>query len=611
MKGLKLSGAPGGKGIEDLRRWVQATLVLGMCFGWAFDLRAQGQGEVLADRIEGTIAQWVEDGWLTGLEGEALLSHLTQTGWPRALAEAHAVPGLSPAAAARLEQEPGWARWVALATSPAAASRFRMSWVMEGVMEPMEGAQQGSWAGPPWGLSWRLGRSRVWSLRLDRGAGEQGLDHVAGYVTLRPRSWQMLLGDHSIRWGQGLVGWSSSAFDGVRDPTVVHAMTRWVVPMAAGDGLLGRRGLALWRETGRWQWALSASAPKRELRWEGGEPAAWYREGWHRTEVERNRESVRVPRVAVAVASPLWRSRMKMGGAMEWGQVGWGSAQAWGEGVVGSVWAQGMRHAWRWGGEICAFEGGWRGRAGLLLSEGEQRDYFVRCWAGAGMHPALRWGEAEAPDPGTECLAGFLWKHPGKRMGRFWLRGGWEQGASTWEAEWRRKFRPEKLLKTGSGEWRVLVKGLGGASSAGLQVLGEGTWEHREGMRVKVWAQGELGGGHWDEDLSWGRGGGVVLGWHPPEGAWDVDGLLWIHELEPGMVWYRLQPEALRWSSTVLTGEAVRWGCCVRRELGKKGEISVSGSRIERSAVRWQGSDATRTQGAQRHTWQVHFAFAL
>lgn len=589
----------------------RAIILLGLCSGVWWCCPLQGQGEVSADRMEGAIAQWVEAGWLTGLEGEALLAHLAATGWPRSLAEAHAVPGLSQEAAIRLEQEPGWARWVALAATPAAATRFRMSCIFDGVAEPMEGEQLGSWAGPAWGLSWRMGRPRTWALRLDRGAGERGVDHVAGFVVLRPLGLHLLLGDHSIRWGQGLVGWSSSAFDGVRDPTVVHAMTRWVVPMAAGDGLLGRRGFALWQETGRWQWALSASAPSRELRWEGDAPAVWYRDGWHRTAAERSRESVRVPRLAAAVASPLWRSRMRVGGAVEWGQVGLGNGRGWGGGAVGSIWTQGHWQTWRWGGEFSAFDGGWRGRWGVLLSEGEQRDYFLRFWAGEGVHPAVRWGEAEAPEPGSQCLAGFLWKHPGKRMGRFWLRGGWEEGTSTWEAEWRRRFRPERLMKSGAGEWRVLFKGLGAGPHERLQILGEGTWEHREGMRLKAWVQGERGKGIWGEEVPWGGGGGIVLGWHPPGGDWDVDGLMWVHALQPGMVWYRLQPEALRWSSVVLTGEAVRWGLCVRRKWGRGGEVSLSGTRIERSAVRWQGSDATRTLGPLRHNWQVHFAFAL
>lgn len=300
-----------------------------------------------------------------------------------------------------------------------------------------------------------------------------------------------------------------------------------------------------------------------------------------------------------------------MGGAVEWGQVGLGGGRSWGAGVLGSVWSQGHWKTWRWGGEFCAFEGGWRGRAGVLLSDGEQRDYFIRVWAGGGIHPAVRWGEAEAPGPGEECLAGLLWKHPGKRTGRFWLRGGWEQGAGTWEAEWRRRFRSERLRKGGTGEWRVLAKGIGGNPAGGLQLLGEASWEHREGMRLKAWVQGERSDGQWGEEMHWGRGAGMVLGWHPQAGNWDVDGLFWVHKLQPGMVWYRLQPEALRWSSVVLTGEAVRWGLRVRRKLGRGGEISASGTRVERNAVRWQGSDSTRTQGPLRHTWQVHFAFAL
>lgn len=577
--------------------------VLVGCLPLVAPLVAQEDG--FQPRFEGVVAQWVESGRLSEGEGFALLAHLEATGLPRLPGEAHAVAGLSRESAQMLEQEAQWIRWCTASGEARAGSgsgaRFRAALLAGGVSPQQAGVRTGEWVGPGWGQSVRLGRSGAWAFRCDRGAGERGVDHVAGHVTLQRGPIRGLLGDHVIRWGQGLVGWSSSAYDGVRDPTVVHAMTRWVVPLSAGDALPVRRGLAAWREEGPWQWAVTGSLARLALRWEDGQPATWYRDGLHRTEAQRSRATTRVPRLAAAVAHQA-PGGLRWGLAAELGRAGLppGPVTPW-TGLA-SCFATGNWASLRWGGEAAAFPGGWRTRAGAIFSDGPARDAFVGLSAGEGTHPGTGWGDAAVPAPGPEAVAGMLWRHPGKNRGRLWIRATWEPTGSSWEGEWRRNLR----TPSGPLECRLLLRG-DPAHRLAREVRAEAHWEHPEGLRFRGWIQAAPSGpglrGSW--------GGGAVGGWHPTGGPWDVDVVWVVHRLEPGVLWFRLQPEAARWTSSVLSGAGTRWGVCLRRALGRRGEVGWSLYRSDRFGTRTQGSGDTETLGPVRHAWQLHAAFAL
>lgn len=526
---------------------------------------------------EGAAGRLVESGTLSVEEAAALEEYLDASGLPVSLEEAAAIPGLSLAASERLMADPIWARWVQSGQDAPSRSRLRMTWDARrsfGLL-PADAL-----AGGPLGWGFRAQRSGFWALRCDRGPGEVGVDHVAGFV-VAPALWgvKTVWGDHVIRWGQGLVGWSSSAYDGMRSVTSAQRMTQAVRPVVAGDALPVRRGVAASMAFLGGQAVASLDAGVREVRLEQGMPVTWYRDGQHRTEEERNRHRVRPIRAAL-----LWhRSQADRG---------WGLATEWGKlpggPITGIAGVHGYRNfaASRWVGEVAWSPGGLSWVCGAIWTWSPELDVFLRWERHAPTHPASDWGDVR-PSGGTACSWG--WEHRGKRMDQF-ARWEWNGEAMKGEAQTQIAFRRKERLTLRaqrSQSWRFLAE----------------YRLDRDGWGVRFWGQ---------ILPEQGSAGGLMWTWQPvPAGlSWRIG---WSRShLEPGALVYRLEPNAQAWQTSTMSGRGQRWWVQATWKWNRHWKCAASASVMHREDL-WVLADSGPWQwrGVARGEVRVRLSYAL
>lgn len=520
---------------------------------------------------ENALANWVEQGVLSADEAVAVEEHVALVGMPVSKEEVAAIPGLSAASADRLAADPQWMRWTSAAPS-GQRNRITALWDFDTASRR---TLLDSVAGPGYGVGFRAQRSGHWGLRIDRGAGETGIDHVAGYVVAPSvRGIESIWGDHIIRWGQGLVGWSASAFDGMRSATAAQRLTQPARAILAGDALPVRRGLALRIPQPAGSTVLSLDLGAREARVEGGVPVAWYRDGQHRTPTERQRTTVRPCRLALLHQRNSWGTTLEIGALN-------GTLN----GVAG-VFAEGHRPRARWAAELAAAPQhfGWTLAWIAVLSK--EWDGFLRWERPLPEHPAAQWGDVRTSTPflqwGVESKA-KPWEH--------FFRWEWRKRQLTWEHQSR--FSPSRHQ-----HYRLRTSGTDGLERVAMEARWEGA-----PAGVRVWAEWVAGGG-------WGAG--WMWSWQPAATSpkWQV-GWSW-GALPPGQQIYRLEPTARSWQTAVLSGESERRWVQGTWKLGRHWKVAGSWSHLERDDVTvLPGSGPWGWKGKARSEWRMRLAYSL
>lgn len=520
---------------------------------------------------DGTLAQWVEQGVLTPEEAVAVEEHIAHVGFPVSKEEVAAIPGLSAASASRLSADPQWVRWASAAVA-GQRNRLRLLWDADFQSRRLPAD---SVAGPRYGLGFRAQRSGHWGLRFDRGAGESGVDHVAGFVVAPAvRGIQTVWGDHVIRWGQGLVGWSASAFDGMRSATAAQRLTQPVRPVLAGDALPVRRGVALRAPQPAGDLVLSCDVGAREARVEGGVPVTWYRDGQHRTPTERGRTTVRPLRLALLCERGPW------GLTTEWGLLN----GTW-SGLAG-LHTTLHRPQTRWAAELAATPHQLGCALGCIATLSATADGFLRWERPLPDHPGARWGDVRSATPVVQW--GVQSHRP--RVAHF-VRWEWRSSALRWEhqSQWTpRRGHRYRLRTQGGAQWE--------------RAAAEARWDGHP-CSMRCWVQAGRGGG---------VAAGLLWGWevHPDRPKWRV-GWAW-GELPPGEQAYYLEPNARAWQTAVLSGAASRRWVQGSWKIGRHWKLAASWSHVERRDVEvLPGSGPWRWEGNARSEWRVRLAYAM
>lgn len=354
--------------------------VLWACILWAA-LPGVVSGQFTS--LEGFMLRSIEAGDLRPGDADAIQFHIDLHGWPKSVFEASAIDGLSAEAAAWLSVQPEWR--ALCQPGPGGPSGPRLQARADFRADPQPVASDPA---SPLHSSFRIGRSGVWALRRDEvpGAGP----HWSGHLLHRPqrtglKGWQMLVGDHVLQWGQGLVGGTSSAFDGLRTPTAVLPSTRWVAPMASGPSLTVRRGAAAWWQTGPTRIALSSARASE---------AGWH----HAAALQRHKPNghwgAAMSKTATALSTDGW---------------------------MGSTFFEQRMQAWIVAGEWAAFQGGWGSRLGAVLTLSAHLDAFAKWSRGHALHPGKWEGRTDLDPAGSQWMLGWHWKHPESRKGRTWV----------------------------------------------------------------------------------------------------------------------------------------------------------------------------------------------
>ena len=132
------------------------------------------------------------------------------------------------------------------------------------------------------------GRVRA-GLLAESDAGEIPLvDYVGGFFALQKGRWNVLLGDYSACFGQGLAIWNAFSFTGASSPASVLKRQRGIVPYKSADETRALRGMALGCEMGGgWSACLFASAAGVDARVEEDGYSSLPVTGYHRTIYER------------------------------------------------------------------------------------------------------------------------------------------------------------------------------------------------------------------------------------------------------------------------------------------------------------------------------------
>ena len=449
--------------------------------------------------LDGFLQRSVESGLLRAEDADMIASHVELAGWPTSPYEANAIRGLADGVGAWLAMQPEWR--AVCAASPMSSDRQRLSLRTDVVWKYSDGMAN----------SCRIGRSGSWALRWDRSAA--GERHVAGHALLQKAAgrfsgWRLLLGDHVLQWGQGVVGGSASAFDGLRSPTAVVRSTRWVAPMASGEGMITRRGAAAWWDRGRWRAAISQHAGAGASRLASTMEHRW--------------------------------AHARLGVAGEAGRDG-----RWIAGWHGQ-WTDGP---WVAAGEWAAFRGGTAHRMGVVRTMSEHFDVFASWNQGHDGHPGRVWGRTGLDGEGAAWMVGWNWKHPAARHDHTWaaLR---RDGAGDWrfDLEWVRR------QPASGGQWtarfRFDLPDRPVAWHLGYK------WDSEEGFRVRLrWD------GRWDPWDAAGRGQamGCILGHHPEGEKWSWDLSILRSDLRPNaQPVYALEPGARGWRTAALRGATTR-----------------------------------------------------
>lgn len=536
-------------------------------------------GMAWSQNWEGAAGRFVESGILSVEEAGALEDYLAVSGWPVLAEEAAAIPGLSAEAAKRLEADPTWRRWVGSAGGQDERSRLKLLWDVRRAAGVQPGAPV---AGSPVGWGMRAQRAGHWGLRLDRGPGEAGVDHVAGFALAPPvRGVRTIWGDHAIRWGQGLVGWSESPYDGMRSSTSAQRVTQLARPVLSGDALPVRRGVALLADIAGGEAVASFDCGVREVRIVDGVPQTWYRDGQHRTLAERSREEVRPVRLAV-----LWRRDAVQGGwgvAAEAGRLPGSAVPA--RAVVGVHGHRSFR-ASRWVGELAASPLGLAWSVGAIATWSKQWDAYIRWERDAPGHPAAMWGDVR-PVGGER----WAWGAESRDMPiQHFVR--WEWNGEGLRAEWQARG---KVGRAGRCLARVEVDGM-------WRLTGEYRLD-RSHWGARVW--GQIAGAH-------GAAGGVMWSWQPGPGqaTWRVG---WSRSnLSGGALVYRLEPHAQAWQTAVHSGEGERWWAVCSWPVSPHWKCAFSVEAERRWGVRaFPDSGPWEWKGAVRGEGRLRVAYAL
>lgn len=514
---------------------------------WTLPLHAQ------FTTLDGFLQRSVDAGNLSAEDADMILAHVELAGWPTSPYEANAIKGLAAGSGAWLAQQP---EWRAISTGTAGASdRHRLAVRSDGIWKGGQGLAN----------SLRIGRSGNWAFRWDRSGVNH--HHFAGHALLGKSSgrfsgWRLLLGDHVLQWGQGVVGGSASAFDGLRSPTAVVRSTRWVAPMASGESMVTRRGAAAWWDRGRWRAAISQHAGAGKSRLAGTVAHRW--------------------------------DRARLGVA---GEVGGGGR--WIAGAHGR-WNDGP---WVVAGEWAGFRGGTAHRLGVVRTTSEHFDVFASWNRGHAGHPGRDWGRTGLDGDGSAWMVGWNWRHPAARRDHTWAalrRDG--EGLWRFDLEWVHR----QAVASGGGQWTARFR-FDLPERPAAWHLGY-KWSDEAGFRVRLrWD------GRWDPWDAEGRGQvlGCVLGHHPEGAGWSWDLSLLRSDLRPNaQPVYALEPGARGWRTAALRGATTRivvagkcrWGKLTGRWSGVWGQSLDS--------ERW-GSGAGAGEGANRFGLDVRLSYAL
>lgn len=126
-------------------------------------------------------------------------------------------------------------------------------------------------------------------LLAESDAGEVPLvDYLGGYLGYGGGSWEILAGDYSACFGQGLAVWNAFTFTGASSPASVLRRPRGIVPYKSADECLGFRGLAAGLDLGdRWKITAFASAAGVDAKVTGEGYTSLQATGYHRTIYEK------------------------------------------------------------------------------------------------------------------------------------------------------------------------------------------------------------------------------------------------------------------------------------------------------------------------------------
>ncbi len=439
------------------------------------------------DALDAWLADCVESGRLEAGEADAIRSHIANSGWPIAPEEIGAIPGISASSAAALATDPTWRSFCsAEPIARAAATRHRL-----------EARTDLRWADTLW-TSVRAGRSGAWALRHDQGG------HISGHLLLRPRRYpfQLLLGDHSLRWAQGAVTGSVGAFDGLREPHSAFRATVPIVAACAGPTVPMRSGLAMQYSGTHWRTAFSLDAGTNSRRPRGALLVS------HSFRLFRLGVGVELgPRAVQGLLVPSWT------------------------GVAG-LHAEGGRRATVWAAEAAFYPKGRSLHAAFLAGRGRELDFFGGIALATGTHPGEAWGDVRPSisEP-FEAVVGARWLHPGKNTGRLWFRARLVPDPD-FELEWRRT-----LVLAGAVPWEFRC-----------------TLRDAAYVRMELRRDGSVGVCRLRWDLGTGASG--MWGWRPTNGPWSAD--FWIGRAVGERPFYGFEPGALGWSTAVVSAHEAR-----------------------------------------------------
>ena len=127
-------------------------------------------------------------------------------------------------------------------------------------------------------------------LLAESDAGEIPLaDYASGYLGWQKGRWNVLLGDYSACFGQGLAVWNAFSFTGASQPASVLHRPRGIVPYRSADECRALRGLAAGCEIGRgWTATCFASAAGVDANVTGEGYTSLPETGYHRTIYEKS-----------------------------------------------------------------------------------------------------------------------------------------------------------------------------------------------------------------------------------------------------------------------------------------------------------------------------------
>lgn len=348
-------------------------------------------------------------------------------------------------------------------------------------------------------------------------------DFVSGYVSFGDLDWdrsgrwgleRAVIGDFTLRFGQGLTVWKSFALSGVSDPGLLVRRGDPLMPYGSSDESRFFRGAAAVIRTPAGRWTLACSGNRTDARTDS---AAYYSlpaDGYHRTLYDwRDRHTLQETVLAVSgvFSGETWRAgvqglacRFDKHNARDvtdwnaagmydgwWSVVGvdgyavWRGMRFFGEAVLDRRGTLAALAGWAWS-PVYALE------AGLLLRR--YPEGFVSPHAGAyatgsscanesGVTASLRWRFGT----GGSCLAAVDWcAHPGPRYrvpgpSSRWavqVQPSWNGEQVVWEA--RLRYRGTSVsgghgfgvrLQAGAGEemlwnWQAVLNVQGSCSAS-------------------------------------------------------------------------------------------------------------------------------------------------